>query len=162
MDIKRIVFEFFVCTAATVFFSLLMNAPPKTVPCSALIGGVSWTVYRFVLEYSRPEYAAFFVATLIVAVAAEVLARIYKMPAPIFILPSLIPIVPGTRLYRTALALVEEDYTLFRDEAARTLFAFCAISVAIAVSSVAARSFSGYIASRAKRRRQKQLKKEAL
>jgi uncharacterized membrane protein YjjB (DUF3815 family) len=160
MDIKRVVFEFFVCTAATVFFSLLMNAPPKTVPFSALIGGVSWTVYRFMLVYSKPEYAAYFVGTLIVAVAAEVLARIFKMPAPIFILPSLIPIVPGTRLYRTALALVEEDYTLFRDEAARTLFAFCAISVAIAITSVAARSFSAYISTRARNRRQKHLKKE--
>jgi len=156
LDAQTIIFEFTVCTAATVFFSLLMNAPPKTVPVSALVGGTSWIIYKLILAFGQPEFLAYFFGALLVAVSAEVFARLFKMPAPIFIFPALIPVVPGTRLYKTALALVEQRYTEFRDEATRTLFAFCAITVALALTSVVARSVSAYISERNRRQRQKE------
>lgn len=151
----QLVFEFIVCTAATVFFSLLMRAPRKTIPLTALVGGASWVVFELLLANNQPEISAYFFGTMVVAVSAEVMARIFKMPAPIFIFPSLIPVVPGTRLYKTALALVEERYIEFRDEATRTLFAFCAIAVALALTNVAARSLSAYLSTRARRKLQK-------
>ena len=154
MDARQIIYEFVVCTAATVFFSLLMNAPPKTVPFSAAVGGVSWILYKLLLAYGQPEISAYFFGTLVVAVSAEVLARIFKMPAPIFIFPALIPIVPGTGLYKTALALVEKEYTEFQEESTRTLFAFCAMAVALALTSVIARSVSASLAARARRTEQ--------
>lgn len=155
MDTYRIIYELLICTAATVFFSLLMSAPPKTVPASALIGGIAWIVYRLIVLSGRPEFPAYFIATLLVSAAGEILARIYKMPATIFIFPSVIPLVPGTGLYKAMLALVEEDYVGFRDGSTQTLFAFCAITVAIAITAVAARSISAHFYTRAQKRRLK-------
>jgi Uncharacterized conserved protein len=160
MDAYRIIYELVICTAATVFFSLLMYAPPKTLPASALLGGVSWILYRLIVTSGRTQFLAYFMATLLVAVVSEILARIYKMPATIFIFPSVISLVPGTGLYQAMLSLVEEDYVTLRDVATQTLFAFCAITVAIALTGVVARSLSAYFHTRAQKRRLKRMKKE--
>lgn len=159
MDTFRLVYQTLAAVAATVFFSLLMSAPRKTIIPSSLVGGLSWLVYELLNICGQPEFTSFFIGTLIVAVAAEVLARIYKMPAPVFILPAILPILPGVRIYRTALTIVEQRFTDFRDEATRTLIAFCAITVALAFTSVAARSITAYINARARRTRHRQISK---
>ena len=155
MDVFRIVYELLICTAATVFFSLLMSAPPKTVPVSSLIGGISYILYRLIVIRGESEFLGYFAATLLVAIASEILARLFKMPAAIFIFPSVIPLVTGTGLYQAMLALVEEDYDSFGEVATQTLFAFCAITVAIALTGVVARSLSAYFHIRAQIRRKK-------
>lgn len=158
MDAYRIIYELLICTAATVFFALLMSAPPKTVPASSLFGGAAWIVYRLIVTSDKPAFLAYFTATLLAAVAGEVLARIYKMPAAIFIFPSVIPLVPGMGLYQAMLALVEEDYDGFRDVSTQTLFAFCAITMAIAITGAVARPLFAYFNVRAQKRRLKKLK----
>ena len=155
MDKYRIICELIFCTFATLFSSLLMSAPLKTVPASALLAGAAYTVYKIIIALGEPEFFSYFIATLLIAVISEILARIYKMPATIFIFPSMIPLVPGTGLYKSMLCLVERDYVNFSTVATQTLFAFSAITVALALTGVIARSISAYFQAHKKKRRSK-------
>ena len=120
------------CFVATIFFSVLLNQPPKTMVLSGIIGTVGYVV--FVL-FSQTTMAYFF-ATLAIAILCEIAARLFKKAATIFLVSALIPIVPGLGLYRTMRYLVEENLGLAAQVGSETLMGICAIALAITFSSI--------------------------
>ena len=65
------------------------------------------------------------------------------MPATIFVMPGIIPLVPGVGLYRSMLCLVRNDIDVFLSTGVRTLFISGIIAVAIAVVNALARQIFG-------------------
>ena len=74
-----------------------------------------------------------FVAALLVSYISEILARKLKQPAIIFIIPGIIPLVPGLGMYNTMLYLVQNDYNNAIAKGADVLFVGGAISLGILV-----------------------------
>lgn len=132
-------YSFLICGAAVAFYSIVVAAPWKTVPVSAVTAALFYTVYRLISEIGGQDILGYFVASLLVAVSGEICARIYKMPSTIFVFPGILPLVPGYWLYRTMLYLVQNDYDGFAHTGVQTLFISGAIAISIAVTNVAAR-----------------------
>lgn len=78
----------------------------------------------------------FFAATL-VTLYAEVLARITKTPTTTYLIPSIIPLVPGSRLYYTMSYAVNGVWDQFIDSGLFTV----ALSAALAGGIMFASSF---------------------
>lgn len=129
------------CGAAVLFYGILMSMPKKPLIFAALTGAVGYVIYRLVALYGKHEMLGYLLATLFAAVAAELLARKCKMPVTIFVLPGIIPLVPGLGLYRSMLCLVQNDLTGFMTEGVRTLFISGIIAVTVAVVNASARNF---------------------
>lgn len=72
----------------------------------------------------------------VVTFYAEVLARIVKAPATVFLIPSIIPLVPGGRLYYTMRAIVDGEGNDARVYAMETLVIALGIAVGIVVVSL--------------------------
>lgn len=124
--------EFIFSVVAALAFAGLFNAPKKTMAFSSVTGGIGWLIFRYMGE----GLAAYFVAALVMAVLGEILARIMKMPATIFIHVSVIPLVPGLGLYRTMLYLVNGEYMQGLMQGANTLLGMGCIAMAVGVSTL--------------------------
>ncbi len=97
----------FGCTFA---FAILFNSPRRLIPATALAGALGWLVYEALLGWGTSVLMASFAASLTVGVAGEMLARLYKEPATLFVIPGIIPLVPGYGLYETMLRIIEKEY----------------------------------------------------
>ncbi|MDY3985717.1 threonine/serine exporter family protein [Dysosmobacter sp.] len=106
---------------------------PLFVLLCSLNGGVSWLVY-LLLEGVCPQATRYLIATIVVSVLAELMARVLKAPATIFLIVGIIPLVPGGGLYYTMEALLSGDTALFARTALET--AACAGAIAVGVSMV--------------------------
>ena len=51
-----------------------------------------------------------FLAAIAVAVCSEVLARRRQQPVLVFLIPGVIPLVPGGKAYLTMLSFLQQDY----------------------------------------------------
>ena len=137
--ILLIIKDFLSCTAAVIFYSLLMNSPKQLIKFTAVISGLGYIIYDIFRYFVESEILGYFIATLFIAIIGEVMARIKKMPSTIFVFPAIIPLVPGIGLYQTMLKLVQNDFSAALTQGVQTVFIAGAIAVAVAIINVLAR-----------------------
>lgn len=128
------------CVAAVICYGMIMSVPFVPLCYAAGSGTLAYLAYRLIFLLAGHELLGYLVASLIIAVSSEILARICKKPVTIFVLPGVIPLVPGVGLYRTMLCLVQNDLTGFETAFVRTLFISGIIAVTVAVVNAAARN----------------------
>ena len=104
--------------------------------CAALCGAVGWLVY--LLLDGMGITARFLIATITIALLAEVFARVFKTPATVFLIIGIIPLVPGGGIYYTMEALINGNMAEFVHSGLTTVASAGAIAVGCSlVSSVA-------------------------
>jgi uncharacterized membrane protein YjjB (DUF3815 family) len=74
-----------------------------------MTGGIGWFIYLLVAGLGGDKSLANLCATLIVAFISHILARIYKAPVTMFLIPGIIPLVPGAGMYHIV-------YSIFNNE----------------------------------------------
>ncbi len=136
MDLLRI---FGLCAAATLSYALLLRTPFRALILSAFLGSAGYIIFIISGRYFSNIMMSYFLGTLFVSVIGELMARIMKMPSTIFVIPSIIPLVPGYGLYLTMLLLVQNDFNGFTKTGAQTLFTAGIMAVAIALTNFVAR-----------------------
>ncbi len=90
---------------ATLCFSLLFSVDKKQILFCGLAGGIGWLLYIIFLKYASDGIAVFG-AALSVALMARLLAVKRKSPVTIFLIPGIIPLVPGAGIYNTMYSIV--------------------------------------------------------
>lgn len=96
---------------ATAAFGILFQAPRKSLVTSGIIGAVGWVIFvflRFYLEHN--SFYANFLATIFIALSSEFVARVFKQPVTVYVLPGIIPLVPGLGMYRGMTKIIEKNY----------------------------------------------------
>ena len=86
---------------ACIGFSFLYNIHGKNVIISSLCGMVAWAVYLITTLFTDSMCMPFFTSGLAIGVYSEIAAYIFKAPITVFLIPGIIPLVPGLRIYRT-------------------------------------------------------------
>ena len=140
MSFWHYAFEFVICALSVGSFCVIAESPKNTLIPASLISAIAYIVYRIISINANKEILAYFVASVIISVLSEILARIYKKPSTIFIFPGIIPLVPGVGLYNSMLYLIRHDYSMFTAKAVNTLFISGAIAIAVAIVHITARS----------------------
>jgi len=82
-------------------FGIIFNIKGKKLFFAGLGGALSQLAYSLSVFFLVNEISRYFFATIITAVFAEAMARVLKAPATVFLVPSIIPLVPGGMLYET-------------------------------------------------------------
>ena len=100
--------KLFLALFATAGYALLVNVPRRLLLPAALGGMLSWGVY--LLLKGRIESTFY----LLVLVGAEAAAKLARAPATIFLIPALIPLVPGSYVYYMMSALVLNKLSTMR------------------------------------------------
>lgn len=125
----------------TLGFAIFMHAPKRAwLPASA-IGGVAYLVYWALQEFGVAEPMAIFIGALLGSILGQYLARRMRMIASIFILLSMIPLVPGLGLYRCMHYLAQEMYGAGADAGVRAMVDIVMIALGLAVGNFIFRAF---------------------
>lgn len=117
----------------TMAFGVLFQVRGRHLPFAGLCGGAGYLVYLLVPGEGR--FAAVFLASLTIALLAEVFARLFKAPATLFLVAGLIPLVPGGQLFQCILRLMERHWEEAMERGINTLLISAAIAAGIVVVS---------------------------
>lgn len=127
-------YAFLACIAFCIVFEV---RDLKFIFSASFTGFVSWfifVVFDFMGDGTWAETIRFLISTIIVAILAEIFARVHKAPAMIFLIIGIIPLVPGGGIYYTMEALINGDMNLFVYQGLKT--AACAGAIAVGCSLV--------------------------
>ena len=113
----------------------------KQIPFAGLGGAVTWAVYLAVQTQFDGYFVPYLVASIFVALYAEVMARINRAPAWIFITSAAVPLIPGGSLYYTMAGLVNGDQELFMTSGRAALIIALAISLGFVLEAIIARYY---------------------
>ena len=86
--------------------SVIFGVPKKYLVYSSLTGAAGWCVY---LVLGWKEFLAMFGATILVALMSNIFARVLKSPVSIYLIPGILPLVPGLGMYRTVYYIMQEE-----------------------------------------------------
>ena len=122
-------------------FSVLLNARGLKLFLASLGGALSWTLYLLVEPYFPNEMFRYFLSSAFVAMYAEIFARVLKTPATTFLIPSIIPHIPGGSLYYTMRYALNRDWGACLSQAVYTL----SLALGLGLGIVAVMSVFGVI-----------------
>ncbi len=114
---------------AALGFAVLFNVPVRTLFGCALSGATAYAIRTLLTESGMAGIeAATLVGAISVAFMGVALGRIWHVPAPVFIIPGVIPMIPGSLAFKTMIGILELvtsdsgiDQTLFVETAVNTM-----------------------------------------
>ncbi len=121
--------------AMSIAIGVLYRIPRKLLGYASVTGVVGWMIMYGVVLHGVNSIMANFLGSMAVGLLAELLARLLKKPATIFIVPGFIPLVPGREAYTAMRYMVEGRYDEGVAMGMLTLLTGGAIAFGIFVSS---------------------------
>lgn len=126
----------------TLGYTFLLNAPRSTILPASLTALLGYVIYALLNAFGASMIFSYFFATVVISVICEIEARVMRMPASIFLLSALVPLVPGYNFYCAMLYLVEDSGAAAAAECMDAVQIVAAIAVGAAVTSVLFRTLT--------------------
>ncbi|WP_150843901.1 MULTISPECIES: threonine/serine exporter family protein [unclassified Clostridium] len=120
-------------------FGVLFNVRDKNLFFAALGGAVGWFFYSLTLNLSDSNILAMLIASISISIYAEIFSRVLKNPVTLFLVCSLIPLVPGSGMYYTVFEAVEGNVFDSLNNGIETLSLAGVIAVGIILVSTLSR-----------------------
>lgn len=120
-----------------------MKAPRSTLPF-IFIGGAITSCAERLLSGALGDFAACFISMLCLVFYCEIAARILQIPVTVILMPSTIPLLPGSSIYYAMYYAVQADSALFLSYARSTLYAGTGIALGEIIGSTAVKIFRLY------------------
>ena len=129
----------------SVGFAIFFKMKGKQIALAGIGGAVTWMVYLFVQSFVTGYFVPYFEAAVFVAVYAEIMARINRAPATIFLTAAAVPLIPGGSLYYTMAGLVNKDEVLFTQSGEAAIVIALAIAMGFVVVAVITRYIRAFL-----------------
>jgi len=97
------------CFIATVSFAVVFNVPRSEFWTCGLIGTLGWSV-GFVFR-DGAIFFGIFLAACCVALLSRLFALFRRCPLTLYMVPGIIPLVPGGAIYTTMYAIISGEQT---------------------------------------------------
>ena len=118
-------------------FGILFNIHGKNLIIASIGGGLGWFTYLLVSNLQPSISFSLFIASMVVSIYSEIMARVYKNPVTMFVICAIIPLVPGGGMYYATLEAVKGNFEVALSKSIVTLFSAGAIAIGIIfVSSI--------------------------
>ena len=91
----------FLAAAAVAGYSILFYVPWKAMVASCFVGALGWAVCQTASSFGQSTIISTLLGSFIVAAGALICSRTLHLPNTVFIIPSIIPLVPGALTYFT-------------------------------------------------------------
>lgn len=122
-----------IITAAvgTAGFALIFRVHRRRIVPAALVGMLSWGVYLFSFSCSESIVASSVIAAAFAGICAGVLSFVMRCPSNVFLIPGIIPLLPGGALYCTMSAVLKKDQQVFAAKGMETVSTAFGIAMGI-------------------------------
>ena len=132
------------CRSCNLRICHFFNVQPKLLLWTAPIGALGWLVYVLgVFNYENPMIYSF-TAAAVISLCSEILARRLKQPAILFVIPGILPLVPGVGLYQTVYSIMFKKYGLAATIGTKSVIVSIGIALGILVVASLSRVFNLY------------------
>ena len=125
-------------------FSILFNIHGFGIVICAFGGVLTWATYCAANYFSCDFYVCYFLATLVAALYAEIMARVRKYPAISYLVVAIFPLIPGAGIYYSTNYLLQGNRTAFAEKTLQTIGIAGVIAVGILMISTLVRLWSGW------------------
>ena len=115
----------------TVGISIYFNIDKSKLPIITLGGLISWTVYLTCTELNQNIFMSCFISSIVISIYAEIAARLFKSPANIFLIPSIVPLLPGGSFYHMMTGCINMDIEMIKSKGFETMMTVLGISVGV-------------------------------
>ncbi len=135
MSLGAAVIQVIMALLGSIGFGILFNLRGRRLMLAGLGGMLGWIAYLILYDITGHEVVSYGLATVLTTLYSQALARIVKSPATLFLVPSVVPMLPGGYLYYSMLFAVSGDWDNFLAEGVLTLSTAAAIAVGMMVGS---------------------------
>ena len=129
-------YSFMGCVGYCLVFNIRMRK--RMLLLASLGGAVGWCVY-LLCGWLQNDITQSFAAILAVAAYSEIMARLQKSPATVYLIVGLIPLVPGGGIYYTMEYCINGDMMNFMNTGIHTLGIAGALAIGILLVSACVR-----------------------
>ncbi len=140
---------------ASFAFAIVFNIPKNKLLLSALGGMLGQLIYVISQLIVANDVALYLLATISIALYAEIMARITKSPTTIYLAVALIPLVPGGGIYYTMLYFINGETDLGVSTGIHTLLISGALAIGIIFVSSTINLIRKIMINRSKRKKLK-------
>lgn len=130
-----LILHFVVAFIGTLGFCLLFHVPLRHIIYASSGGGLGWVTYVYLTNTGNSPVVACFLGAIVVSLVAEIFSRAGKEATTLFIIPGIIPLVPGAPLYYTMREILDGDFSSAASMGAQVLFMAGSIAIAILMSA---------------------------
>lgn len=127
----QFVFSFF----ATWGFCILFQVPKKSIFYSCLTGAIGWCIFIVFKNSTNSNPLANFMAAVTIGLLGEFFARLQKNPVTMYVIPGIIPLVPGYGIYLAMVNLINNDFYASIKSTTDAILVSAAISLGIILVS---------------------------
>lgn len=138
---------------ATLGFAVVFNCPRSELVYTGLSGSIGWIVMFWVQGTVNSTAAATFAGALTVGVIGEGLARWRQNPVTVYVIPGMLPLVPGYGLYRFMEQIILKEYASAAEQGFEVILLALAISSGIIIASSGGKYFNEWRAAVALRKK---------
>ncbi len=128
-----IILHFLYAFICTIGFAILFNTPKASLLKAGFTGALGWTVYKLTSYYSPSIVFSSFLGAFIVALSGEIFAIIDRKPMTVYVIPGIVPLVPGYSLYYTMLSILESDNATALERGSEAFMVAIAIAAALTI-----------------------------
>lgn len=120
----------------TIGFGLYFRVKKKRLLVVTFGGFIAWVVYLLCYHYTYNIFICNMISAIVVSIYSEVIARTLKAPSTVFMLPSLVPLLPGGALYYTMSGIVQGNIGMIGEYGLQTIKTTFGIAFGVLVSTV--------------------------
>lgn len=119
------------CFVAIFCFALLMECPRRYLALAGVVGAAGAWAYLASVEMGTGTVTASFLSALSIALISHIFARLFSAPVTIFLIPGILPTVPGAGMYRIVYYMIAGEREMSSYYLVQTLEIAGAIALAI-------------------------------
>ena len=97
---------------ATIGFCVIFNIRGKMVFFASFGAALGWLAFELSAFFGT-DLSQYFIATVVIALYAEIMARLHKVPVTVYLIAALIPLVPGSGIYYTMEHFIDGNIDAF-------------------------------------------------
>ncbi len=130
--------QFLISFITTLGFSYFFQVRRRALLSASFAGAMGWVLCAYCVDHGMSLIFANFFAALLIAFLAEIFARFEKNPVTIYIVPGILPLVPGFRIYYMMNFFVEGNLEAGIEQGISAFF----IALALALGIIAISAFA--------------------
>ncbi len=107
---SKILYQSAVAFAACFFFSITFNTPKRELVFCGFTGALGWFIYCIVVHgFNGDPVTGSFFGALALTASCRFLSHIKQAPSTIYLIPGILPLVPGSQIYNTMYGILDGD-----------------------------------------------------
>lgn len=128
--------QFLLALFATLGFCVIFRVPINKIPACIIVGALGWVAYEICMFYLDSSVFGCFVGACVVGLLSSICARVFKEAATVFVIPGILCLVPGYKIYSTMEELLLHNYGNTAEIGIETLMMAGAIAIGLLVMGV--------------------------